>query len=302
MSNIVILDFGNAFLKAVSTKSRYPIVIPSCIHKLTPAQQREKLSFDDRSPLIAIDGDSYYVGTNAQLYNGTNNWSGDKLANILHGLFAIVDSSQRIDQLIVCVPDSSIDLDLSHLKGLHTYERNRKQVQLQIIDVETVDETYGIWLGARSLYHHPDENNIAITVGAGTVNLTFYSGSGQPLHRAVSKSGMSAIASEVAIALKSRHNLSATPKLGNIMQGMAAGKYQVIGSGIDFTAELQAAIESWKQQLKAFVVDNLGAGISYWQFAIGGAGANYLLSSEATIVVPNPQTFAIESLLSLYQP
>lgn len=301
MSNTLILDFGNAFLKSISTESKEPIVIASCIHKLTPAQLKEKLKFDALSPLIAYNGEHYYVGVNAQLYSGINNWSADKLANIPLGLLASVDRSQRVDRLVVCVPDSSIDIDLSNLVGLHSYERNRQQIQLEVVEVEVIDETYGIWLGARSLLHHPNDNNVALTIGAGTVNLTLYSGEGQPLHRAVGAMGMSSIAADVSSALKSKHNLAATPKLASIMQGMAAQVYRLKGSDIDFTHELAEAIDRWKQLLRAFAIDNSQTGLEYWQFAIGGAGASYLPSTQSAIVVPNPQTFAIESLLSAYE-
>jgi hypothetical protein len=309
--NILILDFGNAFLKSVSTQSRYPIVIPSCIHKLTPAQLRERIDPDEKSPLIKTADASYFVGAEAQKSNGINNWSSDKLQNVLLGVMAVVDRSQRIDQLIVCVPDSSINPNFSHLLGIHSYERNGKQIQLEIADVEAMDETYGIWYGAKNLYHHPDDTNIAITIGAGTFNLTFYSSTGRVLHRAVANEGMSAIAGEIASAIKSKHNLSATPKLGQIMSGMASGKHQIAGSGIDYSIELTDAIANWKERIKTLVIDNSGSGLDYWQFAIGGAGANYLgksvephvrtLPGIASIIVPDPQTFAIESLLKIYE-
>lgn len=313
MSNIIILDFGNAFLKVVGTQNHYPIVIPSCIHQLTPAQLKEVGSdYDDKSPLIKVIGTSYYIGVNAAEYGGTNNWSSNKLDNVLLGLLAVVDRSQRIDQLVLCVPNASIDLDFSNLVGLHNYERNGKQIQIEICDIETIDETYGIWLGAQKLYHHPKDTNIAITVGAGTVNLAFYSGKGKVLHRAVSKKGMSSIASNIAAAIESSHNLASTPKLGNIMAGMADGGYILAGSGIDFTAAFTAAAAAWKNDLKAFVIDSgNGLGLDYWQFAIGGAGATYLGKSVeegvktaetvSTIIVPRPQTFAIESLLEIYE-
>jgi len=301
MSNTLILDFGNAFLKAVSSDRRTPVIIPSCIHKLTAAQLREQREINDHSPFIEDGSSSYYVGSIAQSYGGINNWSGNKIDNVLLGLQSVVSESRKVKQLIVCVPDSSIEYKLADLLGLHQYRHNQKSIQLSIDDVEIMDETYGLWLGSRTLVADADSTNIYLTIGAGTVNLVFYSGSGTVLHRAVSKKGMASIASNVASAIKSTHNLPSTPKIANIMQGMATQQYRLIGSGIDYSTELQSAIENWKSELRSFVADTTtGLDLDYQQFVIGGAGAAYLPPSPSTIIVPRPQTFAIESLLSLY--
>jgi hypothetical protein len=277
-------------------------VISSCSYKLSRAQLREKRELSEESPLITIDGKAYLVGAAAIEYGGANNWSGDKLSSdtLPIGIAAAHPESMTIDQLAICVPDSSMELDFSSLLGIHTYTYNGRQVQLDIKDIEPVDETYGIWLGARELFQYPDENNITITIGAGTVNLDCRNGQGTILYRSVSnRLGMMSIAGEIAKNIKAIHNLPSTPRLGPIMECMAKGKY-LIGGSIDFTELFHEQVGKWKASLKAFVIDSTAGDVEYWQFAIGGAGAAYLPTKGNSIVVPRPQTFAIESLLALY--
>lgn len=94
-----------------------------------------------------------------------------------------------IDRLVVCVPDATLTIDPASLLGNHSYSFNRCPIELTVNNVEFVDETFGIWLGAKPLLARPGEMNIVITIGAGTVNLTFYSGTGQVIHRSVRFAG-----------------------------------------------------------------------------------------------------------------
>jgi hypothetical protein len=302
MAQTKILDFGNAFLKSISSTDRQPLIIPSCIHRLTPSQLRNKLMLDERSPLIEFQADSsYFIGDIASSFGGVNNWSSNKIDNIVLGLCASCPESQIIDRLVVCVPDATLTIDEASLLGNHNYSFNRRPIGLTVNNVEVVDETLGIWLGARSLLAHPDETNIVITIGAGTVNLTFYSGTGQVLHRAVSDSlGMKSIANDIALAVKSAYNLPSTPKVASVMAAMATKRYILAGTSLSIENQFNDAVSRWRTSLKSFVNDSRTE-LDYWQFAIGGAGANYLPSSDAVIVVPNPQTFAIESLLASYE-
>jgi hypothetical protein len=300
-STVSILDFGNAYLKHVTNKSHLQ-VIPSCHYQLNKAQLREKRELHEKSPLITFNGKAYLVGTEAIKHGGINNWSGNKLSpeTLPIGIYAAHPESMAIDQLVICVPDSSMELDFSSMIGIHTYTYNGRQVQLDIKDIEPIDETYGIWLGARKLFDYPEENNITITIGAGTVNLDCRDGAGSILYRSVNdRLGMMSIAGKIAKDLKAIHNLPATPKLATIMYCMAQKEYRMPGVN-DFTEVFQERVKKWKESLKAFVVDSTSGDVEFWQYAIGGAGADYLPTKGNSIVVPRPQTFAIESLLALY--
>lgn len=299
-----ILDFGNAFLKSTSTDSPFIDIKPSCIYYLTRADIRNKVQGNDDSPLIQLpDGRVYLLGDAAAAFNGANNYSLDsKLSVTLEGLYASHSISGTIDRLIVCVPDSSIDIDLTPLIGHHSYLYNGSSVYLQISSIEVVDESLGAFKSAQSnLFNYPDENNVVVTCGGGTANLVVYNGGGNIIHRAVSKElGMASLAKSIATELKSVYNLSTTPKISQIMANIAAGVFNLRPHQLDYTAMFEVAKGEWKQQFRRFINENL-ADVDYCEFVVVGGGAELLRSDSLTpgIFIPtNAQTHAIEGMLN----
>jgi hypothetical protein len=306
-----ILDFGNAFLKSASTGDDTIDIKPSCLYYLTNSDIRNKTKGNESSPLIRTSDDSpqgtlrerqFLLGDTAVSFGGANNWSLDsKLSVIREGLYAATPISQAIERLMVCVPDASIDIDLSNLVGLHSYQFNGSDVQLDIHSIEIVDESLGAFKSATSnLFNYPDENNVVITCGGGTVNLVVYNGSGNIIHRAVSKDlGMAALAKSIATELKAQFNLSTTPKVSQIMAGIASGVYQLRPHQLEYSELFEAARSNWKGQFKQFVNDNL-SDVDYCEFVVVGGGAE-LLKSDSIIpgihIPTNSQTYAIEGLM-----
>jgi hypothetical protein len=302
--NISKLDFGNAFLKFASTSTDTIDIKPSCIYYLTRADIRNKVQGDDVTPLIQLpDGKVYLLGAAAAGFNGANNYSLDsKLSVTREGLYASHSSSQVIDRLIVCVPDSSIDCDLSDLLGLHSYQWNDRDVQLDVRSIEVVDESLGAFKSAQSnLFNYPSENNVVVTCGGGTANLVVYNGGGNIIHRAVSKElGMAPLAKSIATELKAIHNLPSTPKISQIMANIACGVFNLRPYQLDYTAIFEVAKGEWKQQFRRFINENL-ADVEYCEFVVVGGGAELLRSDSLSpgIFIPtNSQTYAIEGLLS----
>jgi hypothetical protein len=299
-----ILDFGNAFLKSTSTDNPFIDIKPSCIYYLTRADIRNKVQGNDDSPLIHLpDGRVYLLGDAAAAFNGANNYSLDsKLSVTREGLYASCSTSGTIDRLIVCVPDSSIDIDLTPLLGHHSYLSNGSSVYLQVSSIAVVDESLGAFKAAQSnLFNYPDENNVVVTCGGGTVNLVVYNGGGNIIHRAVSKElGMASLAKSIATELKSVYNLSTTPKLSQIMANIAAGVFNLRPHQLDYTAMFEVAKSDWKQQFRRFINENL-SDVDYCEFVVVGGGAELLRSDSLTpgIFIPiNAQTYAIEGMLS----
>jgi hypothetical protein len=298
-----ILDFGNAFLKSASSDGDTIDIKPSCIHYLSPADIRNKTKGNNHSPLIQLPDDrQFLLGDTAVSFGGANNYSLDsKLSVVREGLYAATPISQAIDLLMVCVPDSSIDIDLTELLGHHSYHYNDRQIQIDIGAIEIVDESLGAFLAAQTnLFNYPDENNVVITCGGGTVNLVVYNGSGNIIHRAVSKDlGMSALAKSIATEIKSEFNLPTTPKVSQIMTGIASETYKLRSPNQDYSHLFEAAKAIWKGQFKQFVNDNL-SDVDYCEFAVVGGGAELLRTDSISpgIFIPtNSQTYAIEGLL-----
>jgi hypothetical protein len=299
-----ILDFGNAFLKFADSDSETIDIKPSCIYYLTAADIRNRINGNDRSPLITTTERVFLLGEAATSFNGSNNWSLDsKLDVIREGLYSSVSTSQIIDRLIVCVPDRSIDIDLTDLMGLHSYQFNGSDVQIDIRSIETVDESLGAFLAAKAnLFNYPSDNNVVITCGGGTVNLVVYNGSGNIIHRAVSRDlGMATLAKSIATELKSLHNLPTTPKVAAIMAGIALEVYQLRPMGLEYSALFEAARDDWRGKFRQFANDNL-SDVDYCEFCIVGGGAELLkddLDLNPAVHIPtNTQTYAIEGLLS----
>jgi hypothetical protein len=298
-----ILDFGNAYLKAASSNNHTIDIKPSCVYYLTNADIRNKTKGNDHSPLIQLSDDrQFLVGDAAVSYGGANNWSLDsKLSVIREGLYASTPASEQIDLLLVCVPDASLDIDLSDLLGHHTYQYNGSNVQLDVKEIEIVDESLGAFKSACSnLFGYRDENNVVITCGGGTVNLVVYNGGGNIIHRAVSRElGMASLAKSVAVEIKAQYNLPATPKVAQIMAGIASETYQLRPDNLDYFTIFEAVKIDWKGQFKHFVNDNL-SDVDYCEFVVVGGGAELLKSDSITpgIHIPrNSQTYAIEGLL-----
>ncbi|WP_310412992.1 hypothetical protein [Chamaesiphon sp. OTE_8_metabat_110] len=298
-----ILDFGNAFLKSVCTGDDTIDIKPSCLYYLTNSDIRNKTKGNEASPLIRTSDDrQFLLGDAAASFGGANNWSLDsKLSVIREGLYASSPVSQAIDLLMVCVPDASIDIDLSNLLGHHSYHYNDRQIQIDVSAIEIVDESLGAFKSAHShLFNYPDENNVVITCGGGTVNLVVYNGGGNIIHRGVSKDlGMAALAKSIATELKAQFNLSTTPKVSQIMAGIASGVYNLRPHNLDYSQLFEAARSDWKGQFKQFVNDNL-CDVDYCEFVVVGGGAELLKSDSITpgIHIPtNSQTYAIEGLM-----
>jgi hypothetical protein len=298
-----ILDFGNAYLKSANSNNHTIDIKPSCLYYLTNADIRNKTKGNDHSPLIQLSDDrQFLVGDAAVSYGGANNWSLDsKLSVIREGLYASTPASEQIDLLLVCVPDASIDIDLSDLLGHHSYQYNGSSVQLDVKEIEIVDESLGAFKSACSnLFSYRDENNVVITCGGGTVNLVVYNGGGNIIHRAVSRElGMASLAKSVAVEIKAQHNLPATPKVAQIMAGIASEVYNLRPDNLDYFSIFEAIKIDWKRQFKYFVNDNLGD-VDYCEFVVVGGGAELLKSDSITpgIYIPrNSQTYAIEGLL-----
>jgi hypothetical protein len=302
-----ILDFGNAYLKSASTGNDAIDIKPSCIYYLTKSDIRNKTKGNNHSPLIQLPDDrQFLLGDTAVSFGGANNYSLDsKLSVIREGLYAATPISIAIDLLMVCVPDSSIDIDLSDLMGHHSFLYNDSQIQLDICAIEIVDESLGAFIAARSnLFNYPDENNVVITCGGGTVNLVVYNGSGNIIHRAVSKNlGMAALAKSIATEIKSAHNLPTTPKVSQIMAGIASETYKLRPPNLDYSHLFEAAKSDWKGQFKQFVNDNL-SDVDYCEFVVVGGGAELLRTDSISpgIFIPtNSQTYAIEGMLNYDQ-
>lgn len=300
---IKILDFGNAFLKSASNGDDTIDIKTSCLYYLTNSDIRNKTKGNEASPLIRTPDDrQFLLGDAAASFGGANNWSLDsKLSVIREGLYAATPISQAIDLLMICVPDASIDVELSALLGHHSYHYNDRQIQIDVRAIEIVDESLGAFKSAHSnLFNYPDENNVVITCGGGTVNLVVYNGGGNIIHRAVSKDlGMAALAKSIATELKAQFNLATTPKVSQIMAGIANGAYQLRPHNLDYSQLFEAARGDWKGQFKQFVNDNL-SDVDYCEFVVVGGGAELLKSDSITpgIHIPtNSQTYAIEGLL-----
>jgi hypothetical protein len=298
-----ILDFGNAFLKSASTGDDKIDIKPSCIYYLKQTDINNKVKGTANSPLIETStGLQFLLGDAAVSFGGGNNWSLDcKLSVIREGIYASCPVSQTIDKLLVCVPDASANIDIGGLVGNHSYRFDGSPVSIDIQSIGIVDESLGAFKSAQSnLFNYPDENNVVITCGGGTVNLVVYNGSGNIIHRAVSKDlGMAALAKSIATELKAQFNLATTPKLSQIMAGIANGAYQLRPHNLDYSQLFEAARSDWKGHFKQFVNDNL-SDVDYCEFVVVGGGAQLLRSDSITpgIHIPtNSQTYAIEGLM-----
>jgi hypothetical protein len=309
--SVTAFDGGSGYTK-VKNSMGWSLTYPSCYALLSPSQLRQKRPLNEDSPTIVFDGKTYLVGSGAIELNGSNNWSGDKLKNILLGVCAAHRNSQRLDQLLICVPDSSMDLPFTELAGIHHYSINGRDIQLEICDVEAIDETYGVWLGARELFLYPDGINGTLTIGALTVNYDRRNGSGLPLSRKVNTElGMLSIATKISNDLKAIHNLSDNPPVAQIMNGMAIKNYRLPSTNINFESVLLDRIGEWKDHLKRWIAEANADGIKPWQYAIAGAGAEYLRPAKEVILPPDkvqnfivcqdPQMFAINALMRLHE-
>jgi hypothetical protein len=301
---VTIIDWGNSHAK-VSVDGEL-LVYPTGIYELSVSELARKPEADELSPLISFDGKSFLVGAGAIEMAGSSNWSRDKLSiNVLRfGIYSAHSESATIKQLVVCVPDSSLDLDFSKLLGRHSYQFNGRSVTLDIQEIIPVDETYGLWLGGQNLLKRPDLNNIFVTIGGLTVNFDCRNSKGKVLYSQVNDQlGMVSIAKDIARDLKIIHQLSSTPSTAAIMNCMASGDYvlSVKGNLIDFTNEFNSAISGWKKALGDFLASGLNEDIPSYQYLFCGAGAAYLRSGNNSIIAPNPQTFAIEALRGLYE-
>jgi hypothetical protein len=301
---VTILDWGNSHAKvSVDGVLR---VYPSAIYELSVSELARKPEADELSPLIGFGGKSFLVGDGAIEMAGSSNWSRDKLSvNVLRfGIYSAHPESATIKQLVLCVPDSSLDLDFSKLLGKQSYQFNGRSVTLDIQEIIPVDETYGLWLGGQGLLKRPDLNNIFVTIGGLTVNFDCRNSKGKVLYSAVNDQlGMVSIAKNIARDLKIIHQLSSTPPTAAIMNCMANRDYTLLikSNLIDFTNEFNSAILNWKKALGDFLASGLSEDIPSNQYLFCGAGASYLKSGSNSIVAPNPQTFAIEALRGLYE-
>jgi hypothetical protein len=304
-----ILDWGNSYCKVIVDGVLQ--VYPTGIHELSIAELARKPKGTETSPLISFGGKSFLIGDAAIERAGASNWSRDKLCiNVLRfGIYSAHPESAVIKQLTVCVPDASLDLDFSKLLGKHSYLFNDRLVNIEILEIIPIDETYGLWLGGQSLLARPDLNNIFVTIGGATVNFSCQNPEGTVLFSGVSNTlGMVSIAKNIARDLKIIHQLPSTPSVGAIMKCMALAEKSpspyVLPIGdqlIDFSKEFAEAVSGWKKDLGAFLSTALSEEIDFHQYLFCGAGAAYLRSGKNSIIAPNPQTFAIQSLWGMHE-
>jgi Actin like proteins N terminal domain len=300
---VTILDWGNNYCKAIVNGGRTKIY-PSAIHELSHAELVRTRKLEESSPLIAFNGRSYLVGSKAIERAGSSNWSRNKLSieTLRFGIYSAHSEPAVINQLVICVPDASLDLDFAPLLGEHLYRYNGRAIRLEIKDIQPIDETYGAWLGGQELFKYPDRNNITVTIGGQDINVDCRNGKGEILASKSNRDlGMVSIARRLSDDLKIIHQLNTSPSIDRILDCMARGELVLPGTEINFTVQFEEQILRWKKALGEFVFTSLDSSIVFYEYLFCGAGAGYLKSGGNAIVAPRPQTFAIESLLSLYE-
>ncbi|MDX2213758.1 MAG: ParM/StbA family protein [Oculatellaceae cyanobacterium bins.114] len=308
---LVAFDGGNRTIQWVDPLSNVH-TIPSFIKPIDPTW--EDVSPDENSMVIEFEGSTFVVGQVAKDLSGSPVFEKDKvkLARLLV-LTALEPmpgaDAVRVERLAIALPNSRNDADVESLKaieGTHEFTRNGQTIIATVRKVEPVDETVAAYRYAtqQGLFLSKRNTNGVLDLGGGTSILRLYSVSGSLMREAdLILPGTFDLARRIAARIT--RDLSASPDLSLIMDGIEAGDFMLGTTGYCFHAAFESAREQWLEDIRGQIKTRWGQWLANLGevLIIGGSAPIAAPLQEATKgrfkIAPNPQTISIVGMLGL---
>jgi hypothetical protein len=308
---LVCFDGGNRTIQWIDPSGSVH-TIPSFIKLIDPSW--EDVTPDERSLVLTKDGKTFVVGQLAKDMNGTAIFTDDKVKMACRLVLVALEpnlgnDAVRIERLLIALPNSRSEADVKALKaieGTHEFTRNGKAIIATVRKVEPVDETAAAYKFAvqQGLYLSQRNPNGVLDLGGGTSILRLYSISGSLMREAdLILPGTFDLARRVAARIT--RDLTASPNLTLIMDGIEAGDFQLGTTGYNFHGAYEAAREEWLTEIRAQIKTRWGQWLpSIGEVIIVGGSAPIAAPlQEATKgrfkIVPNPQQISIVGMAGL---
>ena len=305
---IICFDGGNRTIQWLNPQGLV-CQIPSFIKAINRTWEDVPNS-SPSSVVIDFDGETFVLGQLAKDLGGTPVFEQNKTELAKKLVFAAIEpnpgqTAVRIDTLIAALP-SSRNADTAYLKaieGTWEYTRNGQAHIATIRTVKPIDETIAAYnLAVKHGYFKSKQNlNGVLDLGGGTSILRLYSTAGSLMREADQiLPGTSDLARMIASRIT--RDLSGSPDLSLIMDGIESGSYEIGTTGYSFKPVFQGAVAEWLDSIKGQVkprwakwMPSLGEVL-----IIGGSAPLARPLEEATAgrfkLAPDSQTISIRGM------
>lgn len=308
---IVAFDGGNRSLQWVDPVGRV-CQIPSFIKTIDPAW--EDVQPSERSIVIEFEGETFVLGQAAKDLSGIPVFADDKVQLARKLVLAALqpnpgETALRVERLVVALPNARNSSDTSLLKqieGTYEFTRNGQQLIATVRTVQPIDETLAAYRFAvrQGLFLSKQNLNGVMDLGGGTSILRLYGTDGNLMREAdVILPGTADLARKVAA--KITRELSGSPDLTLVMDGVERGDFQLGTTGFCFEQAFEKSRDEWIEEMRAAIrtrwskwLPSLGEVL-----IIGGSAplaAPFAIASKGRFkIAPNPQTISIVGMLGV---
>ncbi|MBW4490777.1 MAG: ParM/StbA family protein [Trichocoleus desertorum ATA4-8-CV12] len=248
---VVVFDGGNRTLQWIDPANK-PRTIPAFIKQIDPSW--EEATPDENSVVISTGGEHFCLGAVARDMKGTPVFQDNKCELAKKLVLAAIEPNSgstavTIGRLVIALPNSRNKADVAELKkieGTHQFTRNGQRITAVVHEVKPIDETQAAYRYAmkRELFRSRRNSNGVLDLGGGTGIARLYSAGGSLIREADAVlPGTYDLARRIAARINSQ--LSTSPDLSQIMDGIERGDFELGTSGFCFQEAFNKAREDW---------------------------------------------------------
>lgn len=253
---VVVFDGGNRTLQWIDPANK-PRTIPAFIKHFDPSW--EQADPDENSVVISTGGEHFCLGAVARDMKGTPVFQDNKCELAKSLVLAAIEpnpgsTAVSIDRLVIALPNSRNQADVTELKkieGSHRFIRNGQHITAVIYQIVPVDETQAAYKYAmkREMFRSRRNSNGVLDLGGGTGIARLYSAGGSLIREADAVlPGTYDLARRIAARINSQ--LSTSPDLSQIMDGIERGDFELGTSGFCFQEAFNKAREDWLADIR----------------------------------------------------
>ncbi|MBD2123961.1 ParM/StbA family protein [Trichocoleus sp. FACHB-262] len=254
---VVVFDGGNRTLQWIDPANK-PRTIPAFIKQIDPTW--EEATPDEHSVVISSGNEHFCLGAVARDMKGTPVFQDNKCELAKKLVLAAIEpnlgsTAVTIGRLVIALPNSRNKADVSELKkieGTHQFTRNGQRITAVVHEVKPIDETQAAYKYAmkREIFRSRRNSNGVLDLGGGTGIARLYSAGGSLIREADAVlPGTYDLARRIAARINSQ--LSTSPDLSQIMDGIERGDFELGTSGFCFQEAFNKAREDWLADIRA---------------------------------------------------
>lgn len=254
---VVAFDGGNRTLQWIDPANK-PRCIPAVIKHFDPTW--EEATPDENSVVISSGGEHFCLGAVARDMKGTPVFQDSKCELAKKLVLAAIEpnpgsTAVTIGRLVIALPNSRNQADVAELKkieGTHQFTRNGQRITAVVHEVVPIDETLAAYKYAmkREIFRSRRNANGVLDLGGGTGIARLYSAGGSLIREADTVlPGTYDLARRIAARINSQ--LSTSPDLSQIMDGIERGDFELGTSGFCFEEAFNKAREDWLGDIRA---------------------------------------------------